>query len=62
MDWTQYFSQNDEAVALLRALIWKNDPFQSSILNNSHKNPGPKYVQILSTTSYAAPKWPRAQL
>lgn len=38
MDWTQYFSQNDEAVALLPALIWKNDTFQCSILNKSHKN------------------------
>lgn len=60
MDWTQYFSQNDEAVGLLGALIWKNDTVQCSILNNSHKNPGPKYVQVLSTTSFAAPKWPPA--
>lgn len=60
MDWIQYFSQNDEVVALLRVLIWKNDTFQCSILNNSHKNLGPKYVQVLSTTSYAAPKWPQA--
>lgn len=55
MDRTKSFRQNDEDVALLRVLIWTNDPFQCSILTNSQKT---KYVQVVSTTSYAAPKWP----
>lgn len=47
---------NDEDAALLR-LIQKNT-FECCILTNSQKNPRSKYIEVVSTAIYAAPKWP----